>query len=163
VLTLRSERWAKRSSRNSTFLTGGPPLPNPVGFRPAVDELAEVMDYSVRWNREETLAVLTVPHASRQWQIIACDHGGADIVEILLPTNVQFPLGQVPANLAVHLLTRNARLPFGGFDLFAAEGSLSLNCRASVPSDAVTGEVLYTIIHTLIAEVADLKCRFKEC
>jgi hypothetical protein len=128
------------------------------GLRPAVDELEEVMDYPACWNREETLAVLTVPHESRQWKFIAGDHG--DLVEILLPVNVRFPPSQVPVKLAVHLLTLNTRMPFGGFDLFPSEGSLSLNCRASIPADAVTGELLYTTIHIMVREVAALYDQF---
>ncbi|HEV3385970.1 MAG TPA: hypothetical protein VG097_14220 [Gemmata sp.] len=129
-------------------------LPNAGNFSNAAAELAEVMDYPARWSDDEKLVVLSILKPGREYKVIACDRG--DIVEIVLPTGLRFPPAQVPDNLAGYLLTRNVRIPFGGYDLCHVEGNLVLRCRATLPADTVTGELLHTTINILIGDVAEL-------
>jgi len=125
------------------------------GFVPAVAEFAEATGHPARWNGDGSVAVLTITHEGRSWQAIACDRG--PVVELLVPTDFRFPPGRVPNDLAVYLLTR--KVTFGGWVLVATEDGLALYCRATLPADVVTGDLLQAVVARLVAEVAELHDR----
>jgi hypothetical protein len=132
-------------------------LPFRSGFRCAVHEFAEEVGHEALWKNDGTLAVLTMPHAGYRWQVVARDYG--NVVEVALPTALRYIDGQVPAGLAIYLLTCSARVPFGGFDLYSIDNCLMVRCRSTIPTAVVTGKLLCTVIEIQVAEVADIYSR----